>query len=123
MPQKPSVPAQILLILQKIYKITLSPLIGNQCRYLPTCSEYGAQCVRKHGAWIGSWMAFARVCRCNPRGGHGYDPAPDRPNPAKWYAPWQYGDWDKRYRDPSEFSNDFVCEKNDRDENDKAKIS
>lgn len=98
--------AYILLVLQKIYKITLSPLIGGQCRYLPTCSEYAADCVRLHGAWRGSWMGFARVCRCNPKGGSGYDPAPKEAKNTKWYKPWDYGDWDNRYRSPDE----FICE-------------
>jgi uncharacterized protein len=96
-----SMPAHILLGLQKLYKVTLSPLIGRQCRYLPSCSDYAADCVKKHGAWIGSWMGFARVCRCHPNGGSGYDPAPDAPNHGKWYRPWEYGDWDNRVRLPS----------------------
>jgi len=104
--------AYILLILQKIYKITLSPLIGGQCRYLPTCSEYAADCVRLHGAWRGSWMGFARVCRCNPKGGHGYDPAPKEAKTAKWYKPWEYGDWDNRYRSPDEFKCEQIEQEN-----------
>ncbi len=101
LPRKLSLPAHILLFLQKLYKVTLSPLIGRQCRYLPTCSEYAADCVKLHGAWIGSWMGFARICRCHPKGGSGYDPAPKEHKSAKWYRPWEYGDWDKRIRAPS----------------------
>ena len=74
-------------------------MIGNQCRYLPTCSDYAADCVRKHGAWKGSWMGFARVCRCHPKGGAGYDPAPEIAPDAKWFTPWKYGDWDNRFRE------------------------
>lgn len=96
-----SLPAHILLWAQKLYKITLSPLIGGQCRYLPTCSQYAADCVKLHGAWRGSWMGFARVCRCNPMGGSGYDPAPLEAPKAKWFEPWKYGDWDKRTRAPA----------------------
>lgn len=60
----------------RAYKLTLSPLIGRQCRYLPTCSEYAAEALILHGAWRGSWLAAKRVCRCNPWGGSGYDPVP-----------------------------------------------
>lgn len=117
MPRKISLPAQILLLLQKIYKLTLSPLIGRQCRYLPTCSEYGADCVRLHGAWIGAWMGFARVCRCHPNGGSGFDPAPLLPQKAKWYMPWQYGDWDKRIRVPLENGENINYDKTNENEN------
>ena len=60
----------------RAYKLTLSPLIGRQCRYLPTCSEYAAEALIGHGAWRGSWLAARRLCRCNPWGGSGYDPVP-----------------------------------------------
>ncbi len=88
-----SIAARILLFLQKIYKFTLSPLIGQQCRYLPTCSDYAAECVKLHGAWRGSWLGFARVCRCHPKGGSGFDPAPINIEDQKWYMPWKYGIW------------------------------
>lgn len=88
-----SIPARILLGAQRVYKVTLSPLIGQQCRYLPTCSNYAADCVRLHGAWTGSWMGLARLCRCRPGGGSGYDPAPKLAKQAAWYAPWQVGVW------------------------------
>ncbi len=100
---KVTIPALLLLGLYRLYKIFLSPLIGNQCRYLPTCSDYAADCVRKHGAWKGAWMGFARVCRCHPKGGHGFDPAPETAPVAKWYKPWDYGDWDNRFRDPKDY--------------------
>ena len=88
-----SIAAKALLGAQRIYKLTLSPLIGQQCRYLPTCSAYGADCVRAHGAWRGSWMALARVCRCRPGGGSGYDPAPLVCEPVSPLTPWRYGKW------------------------------
>ena len=62
----------------RAYKLTLSPLIGQQCRFAPTCSEYAADALIEHGFWRGSWMAVRRVCRCNPWGGSGYDPVPPR---------------------------------------------
>jgi uncharacterized protein len=88
-----SIPAQILLGAQRVYKLTLSPLIGQQCRFLPTCSNYAADCVRAHGAWAGSWMALARVCRCRPGGGSGYDPVPAACEAVSPLTPWKMGDW------------------------------
>ena len=60
----------------RAYKLTLSPLIGRQCRFLPTCSDYAAEALIAHGPWRGAWLATRRVCRCNPWGGSGYDPVP-----------------------------------------------
>lgn len=62
----------------RAYKLTLSPLIGRQCRFLPTCSEYVAQALITHGPWRGSWLAAGRLCRCHPWGGSGWDPPPAR---------------------------------------------
>lgn len=96
----PSLAAWGLLGLIQLYKWTLSPLIGRGCRYLPTCSSYAADCVRMHGAWAGAWMAGARVCRCAPWGGHGWDPAPETLRRNSWWRPWRYGDWKGGYRAP-----------------------
>ncbi len=60
----------------RAYKLTLSPLIGRQCRYLPTCSEYAAEALIAHGPWRGGKLAVRRLCRCHPFGGSGYDPPP-----------------------------------------------
>jgi putative membrane protein insertion efficiency factor len=60
----------------RAYKLTLSPLIGRGCRYLPTCSEYAAEALVSHGPWRGSYLAARRLCRCHPWGGSGYDPVP-----------------------------------------------
>ncbi|MBN8553110.1 MAG: membrane protein insertion efficiency factor YidD [Caulobacterales bacterium] len=62
----------------RAYKLTLSPLIGNQCRFLPTCSDYGAQALIDHGPVRGGYLTLRRVCRCNPLGGSGYDPVPPK---------------------------------------------
>ncbi|MBC7769541.1 MAG: membrane protein insertion efficiency factor YidD [Phycisphaerales bacterium] len=96
----PSLPARGLLGLIQLYKWTLSPVIGRDCRYLPTCSSYAADAVRKHGAWAGSWLATARICRCHPWGGHGWDPAPETVRTNSWWRPWRYGDWKSGYRAP-----------------------
>lgn len=62
----------------RAYKLTLSPLIGRQCRFLPTCSEYAAEVLVSYGPWRGGVLAARRLCRCNPWGGSGYDPPPQR---------------------------------------------
>lgn len=67
----------------RAYKLTLSPLIGRQCRFLPTCSEYAADALIGHGPWRGSMLAARRLCRCNPWGGSGYDPPPPSPDKAE----------------------------------------
>lgn len=76
------------------YRYTLSSVMGRQCRYLPTCSEYAEEAVMRHGARVGVVMATARICRCHPWGGHGYDPVPQcLPADARWWRPWRYGIW------------------------------
>lgn len=60
----------------RTYKLTLSPFIGQQCRFLPTCSEYMAEALIAHGPAKGAWMGVKRLCRCRPGGGSGYDPVP-----------------------------------------------
>lgn len=60
----------------RAYKLTLSPLIGTRCRYLPTCSEYAAEALTVHGPGRGGWLAACRLCRCAPWGGFGHDPVP-----------------------------------------------
>lgn len=62
----------------RAYKLTLSPLIGRQCRFLPTCSEYAADVLISHGPWRGGLIAAKRLCRCHPWGGAGWDPPPPR---------------------------------------------
>ncbi|MGE5320130.1 MAG: membrane protein insertion efficiency factor YidD [Hyphomicrobiaceae bacterium] len=60
----------------RFYQLALSPWLGRQCRYLPTCSEYGKEAIEKHGALRGSWLAAKRIGRCRPGCAHGYDPVP-----------------------------------------------
>jgi putative membrane protein insertion efficiency factor len=59
------------------YRRRISPLKPPLCRYLPTCSEYTAEALQKHGLWRGAGLAARRICRCHPWGGHGYDPVPE----------------------------------------------
>ena len=60
----------------RLYQITLSPYMGRQCRYTPTCSNYALEALQKHGLLRGGWLAFKRILRCAPWGGSGYDPVP-----------------------------------------------
>jgi putative membrane protein insertion efficiency factor len=64
------------LTLLRVYKLTLSPLIGRSCRFLPTCSEYAAQALIEQGPARGAWLAVRRICRCRPGAAWGYDPSP-----------------------------------------------
>lgn len=68
--------AQLMIALIGLYQITLSPFLGGQCRYLPTCSHYGIEAIKKHGPFKGGWLTLKRVLSCNPWGGSGYDPVP-----------------------------------------------
>jgi putative membrane protein insertion efficiency factor len=88
---------QVARALIRLYQLTLSGLVGRQCRYLPTCSAYADEAIRDHGLWAGGWMAAARICRCHPWGATGFDPPPAAfPPEASWKRPWRYGRW--RYR-------------------------
>ena len=78
----------------RAYQLSLSALIGRRCRYLPTCSAYADEAVLEHGLWRGGWVGLARICRCHPWGGDGFDPVPRRlPAESAWYRPWRYGRW------------------------------
>jgi hypothetical protein len=68
--------AAVLKGLVMAYRLTLSPLVGGNCRYLPTCSVYALEALDRHGAWRGGWLAARRLSRCHPWGGSGYDPVP-----------------------------------------------
>jgi len=76
------------------YRHTLSPLVGYNCRHLPTCSVYGDEAIERFGLWAGGWMTLARLLRCHPFGTSGIDNVPlSAPPTARWYLPWRYGRW------------------------------
>lgn len=58
-----------------LYRVTLGRLMGGQCRYQPTCSQYAIDAINKYGVFRGSWRALKRILRCHPWGGKGWDPA------------------------------------------------
>jgi putative membrane protein insertion efficiency factor len=71
-----------LLGLIRLYQLTLSPWLGTQCRYEPTCSSYAAEALEQHGVVRGVWLAAKRLGRCHPWGRSGYDPVPAHDSPA-----------------------------------------
>ncbi|MGB9358004.1 MAG: membrane protein insertion efficiency factor YidD [Acidimicrobiia bacterium] len=74
---KPSPAARILMGAVRAYQKVLSPAMGGNCRYYPSCSEYGYDAIRLHGAGRGAWMAVKRIGRCQPFHEGGYDPVPE----------------------------------------------
>ncbi len=76
-----------------LYRWTISPLLGVNCRHLPSCSDYAREAIETNGAWKGGWLTVARICRCHPWGSHGYDPVPDLTAKRHPIAPWRYGRW------------------------------
>jgi len=61
----------------RLYQRTISRVLPPSCRFVPSCSEYGYEAIERYGIVRGGAMAAWRVVRCNPWGGHGYDPVPD----------------------------------------------
>ena len=68
------IPAWLLIGMVMLYRLLLSPLIGQHCRFQPTCSVYFIEAVRKYGAVRGACRGVWRICRCNPWNPGGYDP-------------------------------------------------
>ena len=77
----------IAIALIQLYQLTLSKLIGNGCKFKPTCSTYTEQAFRKYGLWLGFWLGITRIVRCNPLTKKGHDPVPDLD--IKWYQFYQ----------------------------------
>lgn len=67
--------SKVLVFLILLYRVTLGRLLGGQCRYTPSCSQYMLDAIEQYGPLRGAWRGTKRICRCHPWGGSGYDPA------------------------------------------------
>ncbi len=90
-------PRQAARGLVRLYQLSLSSLIGRNCRYLPTCSAYMDESLDRYGLWAGGWLGLSRLCRCHPLGDSGFDPVP-KTLPARGdpLHPWRYGSWRRK---------------------------
>ena len=68
--------ARSFVLLVRGYQVVLSPLLGGQCRYYPSCSAYAIEAIERHGALRGAWLAARRIGRCHPFRPGGFDPVP-----------------------------------------------
>jgi len=66
------------IMIIRIYQLILSPILKTNCRYMPTCSEYSLESLKKHGLIRGGYLSFKRIIHCHPLGGSGYDPVPEK---------------------------------------------
>lgn len=69
---------RLLILIVKAYRYLLSPLLGNHCRFYPSCSSYAIDALEEHGAARGSWLALRRLARCHPFHPGGVDPVPEK---------------------------------------------
>jgi len=67
---------RLLIAIIRGYQLFLSPMLGSNCRFYPTCSCYSKEAIERHGAFKGSWLGLRRISRCHPWSEGGYDPVP-----------------------------------------------
>ncbi len=67
---------KILILLIRGYRYAISPMLGHNCRYTPTCSQYAIEALQRFGVVKGGWLALRRLFSCHPWGSSGYDPVP-----------------------------------------------
>jgi hypothetical protein len=70
----------LLIALIRVYQLFVSPLLGNHCRFYPSCSQYAREAIEQHGVLRGGWLAIRRLLRCHPWHPGGVDPVPE-PSP------------------------------------------
>ncbi|MDX2218882.1 MAG: membrane protein insertion efficiency factor YidD [Burkholderiales bacterium] len=68
--------SRALILLIRGYQYFLSPFVGHQCRFTPTCSHYAVGAIQRHGALRGTWLAMRRLSKCHPWHTGGFDPVP-----------------------------------------------
>ncbi|MEI6268420.1 MAG: membrane protein insertion efficiency factor YidD [Methylococcaceae bacterium] len=68
----------LLIAIIKFYKFFISPLLGSNCRFYPSCSSYSVEALQRHGAIIGSYLTFKRLLKCHPFHQGGIDPVPEK---------------------------------------------
>ncbi|QJE00231.1 membrane protein insertion efficiency factor YidD [Massilia forsythiae] len=78
---------RLLVWLLRGYQLLVSPMLGQNCRFYPTCSNYAIEAVEVHGAARGGWLAVRRVCRCHPWNAGGVDPVPRHGAPMEQGVP------------------------------------
>ena len=66
----------VLIAAVRVYQYALRPMLGANCRFYPSCSDYAREAIERHGALNGSWLATRRLCRCHPYHPGGFDPVP-----------------------------------------------
>ena len=67
-----------LVLLIRAYQLIISPVLGSNCRFMPTCSEYALDCLKEYGLIKGTFLSIKRIGKCHPWGSHGYDPIPTK---------------------------------------------
>lgn len=67
---------KIFILPIRFYQLSISPLLGSNCRHTPSCSQYTIEAIREWGVIKGIWLGMKRISRCHPWGTHGYDPVP-----------------------------------------------
>jgi len=65
-----------LVLAIRAYQLAISPMLGNRCRFHPSCSDYSMEALQRHGVFRGLWLAMRRIGRCHPWHPGGYDPVP-----------------------------------------------
>lgn len=71
---------EAVVLVLRLYQLTLSPMLGPVCRFAPSCSSYAVTAVRRYGVLHGGWLTARRLARCHPWNDGGWDPVPERPD-------------------------------------------